>query len=833
MPQPPNIRTSGTAPQGEITPEEAARVRASVGAKEQAPTSRDQSIFTDWRQVANQLGSPFDIERIPMSRLKLMRRDPMLGFGLSFIKTPHVKARWFINAKDKNGPNAQIAAHLDHDLRRIYPGFTLQYMNCLDFGFQAIAKRFEFRTPAGTFINTDQETGEQTEQPIWSEGNIQPLAWKPFVALPPETVNPMWEGTGDFNGIDYKPGGQAGAPGGVGASAAGGGNSNDKSFKIDLYHSLWVTNEKDQNFGSIFGYPRLGYAAQYWWSYWFRWAIADRAFERKGDPSVLVYHPEGEMVDEQTGERMSYAEYALLMGERMRSGGVIALPSEVYEDTNGRGTIRQWEIDFTKESVNFDPFDKSFEYLDVGKLRALAIPEQAFLEGKGGTSSRNVAAEMGDTFTESQAVLSEQKREHINRFMLPQWLAVNYPDFVANGGTAELIISGFADQDVQFTRDIVQLVGQQESGMQEILKLIDLKRVLEDAGTPLASFADQQRTEQRLLQQAQQQNTPPNVAPVPGQQVGVVPTATGFSYIQPAEVIYLADQESNFIERLPATPHYEDSAVRALARQLWNVFAPLYQDEYTSAARAIEDGTVELSDVELSALDRARTILKNWKGSNLWPHSLDRTKDIFSRIIGRASKLELKRANLSAQLSGEDIGDWINEHLAEIARKVAETTRTEVRDFVALQVEKGVTDRAELAQKVRDHFADFPSWKTERLVRTEVRDVYNAATLLAAQAAEIDTVQAVDAQHGTETDDECMERDGQIFRVRDAFRETEHPNGTLAWRILPVNLSIEHHAELDGGVAAKFDKDRNVVLFTTGLPGDARREYLKAVVNRL
>jgi hypothetical protein len=114
-----------------------------------------------------------------------------------------------------------------------------------------------------------------------------------------------------------------------------GGTNKEQTYKIDLAHSLWVTNEKEQNFGSIFGYPRLGYAYSYWWSYWFRWAIADRAFERKADPSVIVYHPDGEFINEDTGERMSHSEYALLMGERMRSGGVIALPSEVYEDANG------------------------------------------------------------------------------------------------------------------------------------------------------------------------------------------------------------------------------------------------------------------------------------------------------------------------------------------------------------------------------------------------------------------------------------------------------------------------------------------------------------------
>ena len=79
---------------------------------------------------------------------------------------------------------------------------------------------------------------------------------------------------------------------------------------IDVYHSLWATNEKESVFGNIFGYPRLAYAFPFWWSYWFRWAIADRAFEKKGDPAIIVRHPEGS-IDLGEGVTMPAQEYAL------------------------------------------------------------------------------------------------------------------------------------------------------------------------------------------------------------------------------------------------------------------------------------------------------------------------------------------------------------------------------------------------------------------------------------------------------------------------------------------------------------------------------------------
>ena len=819
------------APSDQISPEEAARVRASVSGKEQAPGTRQQaSVFQNWREEADRLGSPFEVEKIPISKLRQMRRDPMLGFGLNFIKTPHVRAQWFIDARSASGPSAQIAAHLDNDLRWIYRAFILQWMNALDFGFQPIAKRFEFRMPGVFYIETNPDTGEQQELPVWSEGNVEPIAWKTFMALDPELCMPIWKGD-EFDGINYEP--KAGPEG-----------EEPKKYDIDLYHSLWVTNERDQNFESIWGYPRLGYAYRYWWSYWFRWAIADRAFERKADPSVVVFHPEGEYVNERTGQRMDYSEYALAVGERMRSGGVLSIPSEPYEDINGRGTMRQWDVDFTKDAVNFEPFDKSFDYIDVQKLRALWIPEQAFLEGKGGTSSRNVASELGESFIESQAVLSAQIAEHINRWMIPQWLAVNYPEFVDDHGKALIRIQGFADQDVEFTKQIIQLIGQQDTGMQEILKLVDLEQVLRDAGTPIASFAEQQLAQQEI--EAQQQALqapagPPLVAPIPGAQVGVAPSpVSGFNaYIQPPDriVLQMADNAAEFVTNLPDAPQYEDRLVKSYARQIWSIYSDLYKDDYKEAVEAIR--SIEMEPTEFADFSdyvaRANAMLRRWTRSLKWPTALRRTKDLYTRLANRAAKLELGRAKTTATLDPEEREQWIEDHIATFAAQVAETTHNEVRDFIAKRMqemdeEEGGIDTDKLANEVADHFVQFPAWKSDRLARTEVRDVYNSATLMAAEAANARWVQAQDALFG-EFDEECPERDGKLFEVERAWDETEHPNGTLGWKIVPLSLKIERAPLEEHG--AEFDEDEQLLTLSDDLDDKAERAVLREVVDRI
>ena len=268
----------------------------------------------------------------------------------------------------------------------------------------------------------------------------------------------------------------------------------------------------------------------------------------------------------------TYSDYALEMGDRMRSGGVMTLPSTPYEGT--KGTISVSGRSTSPGMLNFDPFDKSFEYLDIGKIRSLWIPEQSLVEGKGGTSSRNVAAQLDSTFTESQAVMSVQIVETINRCIVPQWLAVNYPEFLQNNGTAHVVIQGFADVDVTFTQQIIQLIGQQGPGINALLTMVDLHKILDDAGVPLLDIQQQQIQQQRIVQQEQEAGAPNPVAPKPGSNgtVGVVPAGSipvtsngsgaasgngnatnpvtadsqaGFSYqyVQPREVIYLSAKD--------------------------------------------------------------------------------------------------------------------------------------------------------------------------------------------------------------------------------------------------------------------------------------------------
>ena len=107
--------------EGGVEEEDVAKIEKSVKGLDQAPTVAQQTPSTDiWNRMRDVLGPPFDSERVTLYQMRQMRKDAMIAFGLHYIKVPLVRAEWHIEARDKDGPNAQVAAFVDAALRPIY-----------------------------------------------------------------------------------------------------------------------------------------------------------------------------------------------------------------------------------------------------------------------------------------------------------------------------------------------------------------------------------------------------------------------------------------------------------------------------------------------------------------------------------------------------------------------------------------------------------------------------------------------------------------------------------------------------------------------------------------
>lgn len=811
----------------EVDPKEVDKITKSVVGTEQAPTTAQQTpTQNQWTAMRDVLGPPFDSERVTLYQMRQMRKDAMISFGLHYIKVPLVRADWHIEARDKNGPNAQVAAFIDAALRKIYARYVFQRTLALDFGFQAMSKRFIMQNPGGVY--KDPTEADQTKQikPVWDEGSVQPIIWKTPTPLRPELVTPVFDdNTGEFIGMNYE------APQ---VSKPKRGAKGKGVMEIDVYHSLWGTNEKDSEMGSIYGFPRTGHARDYWWAYKFLFQLSNRGYERIAIPPVLAFHPEGSsVIDETTGEMRANWEIALEMADRLRSNAVAAVPSTMAETGLGEtsNTQRAWDFKFLETpSEALKIFDERFNYLNVMKLRSVWVPEQAFIEGEGGTSSRNVAAQMAEIFVESQALLMDEIDDEINRYMIPQLLIVDFPEFVNNGGQANKVSHGFRKEDIDFYKQILQLIGQ--SNAELLTSQVDITELLRRMNTPLRDARELERERQQLAAQ-QALGGPPLVTPGPGN-VGVVANpqvnqgftnggsvpagtaaaAAGFTdvapptiYIQPNDHIefLLADAEE-FITGLPTSKHYSDKTLRSLALQLRRVWEAHFRRLYPEFGRYVAGvDKLELADDEKkiritkkTAQSAAAKLMKGWAvGSEELDKLSKRSRELIDKIVARATKLDQQKTRIEAELDEDRRDTFLNEQVGRLLRLTDQTFKGEMRDFLVHEIQEGNGPK-EIGDNIVAHFEGFPSTRADRIARSETRDAVNAATLLSGEAAGIRYVRATD---GEDFDEECKDRNGRLFTVREAWKELrkEHPNGTLGFDLIPrANFSIEYVREMPG-----------------------------------
>lgn len=781
-----------------------------IAGRETAPSSRHQSeSYRFFQEQLLEQGTPYDVTRIPISVLKQMERDPMISFGLHFIRTPIMRARWYIQADD-----ARIASFIDNALRPIRPSLIFQYSGAWNYGFKPIVKRFQFVNPQWTYLDPLRS---DDPLPVWDNGNVEAIIWKTFVPLPsdPAVVDPRWNAKGEFDGIDYN---GSGLPGAFRFPLAPEENDQEGVKKVPLRHSLWFTNEKYTGANnSIYGYPRVGYAFRPWWSSWFRWALYDRFFERKADPPYVVYFPVGDdgdyvQMDEETIS--TNKAIALSIAEAARSGGGIAMPGKTitgYEDRPT--TIREWEIKELEVKGDMSHFVEAFEYLDVMKLRALWVPEQAFLEGKGGTSSRNVASEEIGIHKEGVANEADAFDEHINRFVIPDLIAANFPDY---NGECKIVTTGFQDADQKTLETILQLVGQADPG--EITQQVNIRDVFDQLGVPLISEEIIRDREKKVQEQIDK--LPPPVVPEAGGSAGV--TQEGF-YIQAPSIITLAD-DSDFISTLPKSKHYADKRILSSTRQLRTRWKQSYSDIYEDFVAYLSKNKIQLDEAE----DKAEDIVDRWSYSRRKLSALiSDSQGIIKRVMARAGQIETNNLDSNWNADNETIAEYLEDRGAVYVKSVDETVRNELKIFLANAIREGVSED-ELINRVREHFVDFPDWKANRLVRSEIRDAYNFAQLSAGEQAGIKIVQARDAQHG-ETDHECEDREGKFYTIGDALSETlkEHPNGTLEWILTQrENLSIKYIGSDDDDRLAFFDSDNDTVFLNKNLPKKEATSYL-------
>jgi DNA-binding protein YbaB len=818
-----------------VLPPEVQKLRETL-LRDQAPTARQRTEYFDPAVFVSRYGRPYSSLKLPISTMMEMRTDALLRFSQLIALISIFTAKWRIECA-----SARKAQFLDHALRRIIGRLLMQFFESWNFGWQADVKQFGLMVPSWTYIDKDAEGGPAA-RPVWDGGpEVPALVWEPFVPLRPQSVAPVWTAGGAFNGIAIGDGLVAGAYSVPTVPFATGdfidipedmmrifGDEQNRK-KVDVDHSLWIVNERDGQFGSIWGRSRLAYAYKYWWAYEMTLGILNRAVERHGDPTIIVQYPQGTSrvnnveVDNQT--------IAFQIGSSARSGSVLAVPSEVWGDDQGTSnTAPKWEVKYLKPDADFDKLIRVLQYFDTMKIRSMMVSELSFAEGSGGTSSRNVAAETGQRSYEAQIFTQTEWDEIINRYMLPQLADANFPEL--RDEPARKVTQAFGEDEANLAADMLRSFANADP-----TKLpMNLPRLLERFQIDSLDGEDLAKWERNLITQAEA--APPAPAPaVPNGAAGT--TDTGFYYDAPEKIVL---EDEALLASLPKTKHYSDRAVLAQTRLVRRTWYSLLSTQYEDFAEHVAKVDLALAEDDVMLATNksklaARRIVDGWRVSAARTQTaVKQISQAMSVIFSRAGALELSSSKIDPKLfdpNDDAMRDWVKDNVAVMVKRIEKTTRDQLSTYLANELEKG-RSAAEISVGVRKHFAEFPGWRADLIAREETKHFYNAATLFAAEAAKAKQVQALDARHGP-TDAECERRNGRLFKVSDAWREgaKEHVRGTLAWRIIPPNieLSCVYVGEDEaGGVAARVDLDAQEIRLSEGLDPATEGRYLEQAV---
>lgn len=861
-----------------LSPEEraqAVRIAVSSGVRERianaqsvAPSVRQQtqSEIINMALLYEQLGNPFSIRRIPFSVLRDMMTDPMIGMGLYYIKTPLVRADWSIQS-----PDAQLAAAVDEALRPIVPWYNKKVTGKLGYGYQPMVKQFKLGQLRSVYRDPHSSKPED-DIPTWPSKNVEPILWDIPLSLAPEHCLPRWNDRGEFDGFTFSvipiPNPiQLGTAYIYGYQAVPG-------YPIPLEYAMWAVNEQEENYGSLYGSPRIKRAYRYYWSYWFRWALADRSFENKADPAKIVYYPS----DDPTGldpndpnpnnpKEENVQQRAIALGQQARSGATLAIPGDFMTDEQGkRIPVREWELKYLEGGENFDLLDKTFQHLDLLKVRSLFIPESIFLGGRGNTAgggtstSRNVSTPI-EAFDESQQLLADEGDYEINEMMIPQFIAANFPEKI--GTPCRKVTRGFGQADTEIIKQLLQLVGQTKG----YTLPVDVRELLRQANIPLLTQQQQELLETKIAKEAEKMQPPamnPEKVGMQGYNAGVTKTPLGNIYVQPPQRILLEGSHDEFLSSLPDITPFEDQSVRSSALRVRKMFIKRYKDQIDSFGNHLKDHTpLQLALAQTNAPAPPEGASSPEQQQNIPPGLLpsaaaatamaivaawfaqlpeDKTAEllgpIVTKIVGRAGERELHLANLDkGAFDKEATKTWVDEYVSNAISSVDSTIQKEMITFLTDELQKSL-DPEVIVQATKEHFEEVPETHAERVARATTRDSYNYGMLSAGKDAGVEQVQAHDASDGDnpDTDPKCVERNGQVYTIEQALAEEEHPNGTLHWSYLTTeNFSIElvdqfpDHLEVPDDMRAAFDDAKEILYVAADASPIERAQYALSI----
>lgn len=459
---------------------------------------------------------------VPLSVKVMMLKDPVLAMCAGFTGATLAKATREIHCKDE--AKRRFFEAMVAEWQR---EFILQANVGIALGSIGLIKRWKFETPQPTAVD---------DPPVWT-GAATPFVVTGFDQIHPLTSEPRFDKTRrHFEGI------------GAGDEL------------IDVFYALWLTFRKEFAFGDYRGAGRLDNAYKDWWHAQFGQDLYLVAQQKESDRVVMVTYPPGEDPE----SRKDFQTIALEVGDNVRSGATVALPSSVYPSVNDLGdedgltNVRKWSLEFLEGSGSLSRFHEIDDHHAQRMALGYLLPPQTFMNVKqsalGGPTTADVLADVAQDLLMLDA---QDIDRHINEYVFP---AVSRANFPPDSPPVTMRTVGLPDDNREQLMEIVRILTQKG---EEPGQIFDMREAMERLEFPTRSEAQ--------VEEDAEEETPTQTPP------GQVPEGEGEGEATMAIASQAGDTQV-VGEPLPKWPADQDVSVDAVdvaaALMDWEVRAP-------------------------------------------------------------------------------------------------------------------------------------------------------------------------------------------------------------------------------------------------------------------
>jgi hypothetical protein len=770
-------------------------MRRSALGSDQGPTEEEQAGGPGVPFIRRGRFNAQDPTNVSFPFLHMMRKDHMVGMGLHFIKMDALSAPWWYD-----GDDARVQAYADKLIRPIYGDLFLIWARSLEFGYSPGSRNFQTARPNWKYFE------DGVAKKVWDNGEVDAIVYKNVEPIEPETAQIVFDKQGRYDGIQYD------ARYGTASSFIIDGL---RRPNIDKLHSFWGVHDKIGEGGSPYGFPRIAYCAPIFWMYRWIWDLIARGYENSFDPGPVVRFPDDDPLSlTDAGERERPVDRALRMGQRRRTGSTLALSSSTYKDIQERASsIYKWGIEYPKMETDFTSVLEFIGYLEAAKLNGLFMPEQSLTEGRGSSSSRNVAENFSDQRSSSQNNMLSSFHRWVDDVFTAPVIAMVFPWYE---GELELKSIGAGSAANDLLRQVFQLAGQENYRRFGI----DLRRLAEANGFPMLDPEEQQRELEKQQEDAAKiaNATPtPEVKPTQGRRSLV--TQTGFGetvYHQIGSKIELS-RDGDFVASLPRTDAFSDAVVVANARELRAAIERLASWAYGDFALAVSKRRDMLSD------DASETVRRWVPDTAKAEGHAQAIRRALEKLYQRTTDQAMKQAGSQNRILLRD--ELLDTRAIEGVGDVLLAARQRLSVVVEGIIEKGLDVRA-AGGEVRDASNNDVMGLSSTLAKTIAQRTFNEALLLAGDEAGVKHALIVDECHA--------DRHGTIVMLQDIVLERAPVSCGMTVRLLPrapQGLEVRRE-ELEDGSGALYDEETETILVSPRAKREDEAAYMVALAHK-